>query len=104
MKLTKRLYQIILEPPLYSLQKALDVHSIRLSKVIVDKVVYAIDNDIEEIDVAEVVTPFDIIILKSSRIFFQETLEHNMENLIAAEEYEYCALCRKYIEKIKDEK
>lgn len=101
--MTDRLYQIVLEPPAYSLKDALVIHGLKLSKVIVDKVTYAIDNDLDEIDVAEIVSITDIITLKSSRKFFIETLEYNMKNLIQNEEYEYCARCKEYLDILKKE-
>lgn len=96
------LFKIRLNPPDYSMADALEEHGHDLSKVILEKVSYAIDNNLETIDIGEIITPFDKITMKSSRRNFLDTLEQNLEKFISYEDYERCIICKKYIDLLKN--
>lgn len=96
------LFKIRLSPPDYSMSEALEEHGHELSKVILEKVSYAIDNNLETIDIGEIITPFDKITMKSSKPNFLDTLEQNLEKFISYEDYERCIVCKKYIDLLKN--
>ena len=96
------LFKIRLNPPDYSMSEALEEHGHELSKVILEKVSYAIDNNLETIDIGEIITPFDKITMKSSKPNFLDTLEQNLEKFISYEDYERCIVCKKYIDLLKN--
>jgi hypothetical protein len=75
-----------------------------LSAAIIERVCYAIDNDIKKIDVAVVVTDLCDITLHTSYKDFQNTLEANMNKLIEYEQYEMCAIAKEHIEILKGQK
>lgn len=95
------LFKIKLSPPEYNMSEALEEHGHELSKVILDKISYAIDNNIESIDIGEIITPFEKITMKSSRPNFLDTLEQNLQKFISYEDYERCIICKKYIDFLK---
>lgn len=94
----EKLFRIILEAPDYSVKEAIEKYGHELAKNIVSKIAYAVDNNLEQIDVGEIVAEKEIICLKSSKPFFYSTLEQNLETLIKYEDYETCAICKKYLD------
>jgi len=87
-----------------TLNEVLKEHDMGLSAAIIERVCYAIDNDIKKIDVAVVVTDLCNITLHTSYKDFQNTLESNMNKLIEYEQYEMCAVAKDHIEILKKQK
>jgi len=87
-----------------TLNEVLKEHDMGLSAAIIERVCYAIDNDIKKIDVAVVVTDLCDITLHTSYRDFQNTLEANMNKLIEYEQYEMCAIAKEHIEILKGQK
>jgi len=87
-----------------TIREVLTEHERGLSMAIVEKICYAVDNDIKRIRIAEIKAKGTIISLHSSYNNFVDTLESNIDNLIKYEEYEICALGKKCIDKIKEKK
>ena len=87
-----------------TLNEVLKEHDMGLSAAIIERVCYAIDNDIKKIDVAVVVTDLCDITLHTSYRDFQNTLEANMNKLIEYEQYEMCAIAKEHIEILKNKK
>jgi hypothetical protein len=87
-----------------TLNEVLKEHDMGLSAAIIERVCYAIDNDIKKIDVAVVVTDLCDITLHTSYKDFQNTLEANMNKLIEYEQYEMCAIAKEHIEILKGQK
>jgi hypothetical protein len=87
-----------------TLNEVLKEHDMGLSAAIIERVCYAIDNDIKKIDVAVVVTDLCDITLHTSYKDFQNTLEANMNKLIEYEQYEMCAVAKDHIEILKGQK
>jgi hypothetical protein len=87
-----------------TLNEVLKEHDMGLSAAIIERVCYAIDNDIKKIDVAVVVTDLCDITLHTSYKDFQNTLEANMNKLVEYEQYEMCAIAKEHIEILKGQK
>jgi hypothetical protein len=87
-----------------TLNEVLKEHDMGLSAAIVEKICYAIDNDIKKIDVAVVVTDLCDITLHSSYKDFESALEANMNKLIEYEQYEICAIAKEHIDILKNKK
>lgn len=87
-----------------TLNEVLKEHDLGLSAAIVERVCYAIDNNIKKIDVAVIVTDLCNITLHSSFKNFEDTLTSNMEKLIEYEEYELCAKAKEHLDLIKKKK
>jgi hypothetical protein len=75
-----------------------------LSMEIVYKVCQAIDKDLASIDIAEIITPAEIITIHSTRPNYLDTLETNLQTLIKYEEYEVCAMAKTHIDLLKEKK
>lgn len=73
-----------------------------LSMEIVYKICEAIDNDLLYVDIAQIVTPMEVITIHSTSPNYLTTLETNLETLIKYEEYELCALAKKHIDYLRD--
>lgn len=73
-----------------------------LSMEIVFKICEAIDNELDSVDIAEIITPVEIITIHSSGPNYLTTLETNLENLVKYEEYELCAVAKKHIDYLID--
>jgi hypothetical protein len=87
-----------------TLNEVLKEHDMGLSAAIIERICYAIDNDIKKIDVAVVVTDLCNITLHTSYKDFQNTLEANMNKLVEYEQYEMCAMAKDHIEILKNKK
>lgn len=87
----------------YDIQKEIDVHMRDLSIHLINSICDSIDNDIDYVEIANIITPLQTIKLKSSKERFEETLSEYLKVLIQYEEYEVCAKAKKYIDKIKKE-
>ena len=87
-----------------SIREVLEEHEKGLSTAIVEKICYAVENDISKVRIAEIKTNGSVISLHSTYRNFINTLESNIQNLIKYEEYELCALAKKSIDKIKEKK
>lgn len=85
-----------------TLNEVLKEHDLGLSAAIVERVCYAIDNDLKRIDVAVIVTDLCNITLHSSFKSFESTLQTNMEKLVEYEEYELCAKAKQYLDLLKE--
>jgi len=81
-----------------SISKALSDHELGLSKHVVSNICEAIELGLDYVDLANIVTPYNIIRLKSSKQYFKDTLNENLNTLINYEEYEICANIKKHIE------
>lgn len=84
-----------------TLNEVLSEHDLGLSAAIIERVCYAIDNDLKRVDIAVVVTDLCNITLHSSFKNFESTLQTNMEKLVEYEQYELCAKAKQYIEFLK---
>lgn len=85
-----------------TLNEVLKEHDLGLSAAIVERVCYAIDNDLKRVDVAVIVTDLCNITLHSSFKSFESTLQTNMEKLVEYEEYELCAKAKQYLDFLKE--
>ncbi len=85
-----------------TLNEVLKEHDLGLSAAIVERVCYAIDNDLKRVDVAIIVTDLCNITLHSSFKSFESTLQTNMEKLVEYEEYELCAKAKQYLDFLKE--
>jgi hypothetical protein len=74
-----------------SLKEVLKDHDYELTKQIILKIFYAIDNELETIDIAEIIIPGESIMIHCSEPFFYNTLTTNMNTMIEYEEYELCS-------------
>lgn len=77
-------------------------HERGLSIAIVEKICYAIDNNMLRVDIAVIDTGKITITLHASIKNYEETLETNIENLIKHEEYELCAQGKKALMKLRE--
>ncbi len=75
-----------------------------LSMEIVYKICDAIDNDLLYVDIAQIVTPMEVITIHSTSPNYLTTLETNLETLIKYEEYELCALAKTHIDYLREVK
>lgn len=75
-----------------------------LSMEIVYRICEAIDNDMSQIDIAQIVTPLEVITIHSTSPNYLTTLETNLETLIKYEEYELCAVAKTHIDYLKETK
>ena len=82
----------------YGIKKALSDHELNLSKHVVNNICEAIDSGLDYVELANIITPYNVIKLKSSKQYFKDTLEENLNILINYEEYEVCANAKKYID------
>jgi len=73
-------------------------HEEGLSTAIVEKICYAIENDLKRVTIAQIITKIHTITLHASYYNFYETLDTNMENLIKYENYELCARAQKHLD------
>lgn len=73
-----------------------------LSMEIVYKICEAIDNDLLYVDIAQIVTPMEVITIHSTSPNYLTTLETNLETLIKYEEYELCAMAKNHIDYLKE--
>jgi hypothetical protein len=87
-----------------TLNEVLQEHDMGLSAAIVERVCYAIDNNLRKVDVAIVVLDLCDITLHSSYTNFESTLQTNMEKLIEYEQYELCAMAKEHLEILKSKK
>lgn len=101
---SESLYTIEVLDKSKTLNEVLKEHDLGLSIAIIDRVCYAIDNNIKKIDVAVVITDLCNITLHSSFKNFEDTLTTNMEKLIEYEEYELCAKAKEHLDIIKNKK
>lgn len=85
-----------------TIKDVLSEHERDLSMAIVEKICYAMDNDIKKINIARIYTDSIAITLHASLPSFQETLETNIQNLIKHEEYEMCAIGKKHLDILKE--
>ena len=69
-----------------------------LSMEIVYKICEAIDKDELFVDIAQIVTPIEIVTIHSTIPNYLTTLKTNLDTLIKYEEYELCALAKKHID------
>ena len=69
-----------------------------LSMEIVYKICEAIDKDELFVDIAQIVTPMEIVTIHSTSPNYLTTLKTNLDTLIKYEEYELCALAKKHID------
>lgn len=98
------LYKIEATDKSMTLNELLEVHSKGLSIAIIEKISYAVENNIRKIDIAEIFTGSVIITLHSNSKNYRETLQSNMENLIKHEEYEMCSVAKKALETLDKRK
>jgi hypothetical protein len=75
-----------------------------LSKEIVSKICDAMDKNETYVEIAEIITPAEIITIHSTSPNFLTTLESNLETLVKYEEYEVCAIAVKHIDLLKERK
>ena len=73
-----------------------------LSMEIVYKICEAIDKEMLYVDIAQIVTPMEVITIHSTSPNYLSTLEINLETLIKYEEYELCAVAKKHIDYLKE--
>lgn len=73
-----------------------------LSMEIVYKICEAIDKDELSVDIAQIVTPMEIITIHSTSPNYLTTLKTNLDTLIKYEEYELCALAKKHIDYLSE--
>ena len=73
-----------------------------LSMEIVYKICEAIDKDQLFVDIAQIVTPMEIITIHSTSPNYLATLQTNLETLIKYEEYELCAIAKTHIDYLKE--
>jgi hypothetical protein len=85
-----------------TIKQVLVEHERALSLAIVEKICYAMDNNLKKINIARIYTDSIAITLHTSLPSFQETLETNIENLIKHEEYEMCAIGKKHLDILKE--
>src|SRR5258706_10558699 len=85
------------DDPDKKLQDILDENPLVMSKEIINKVCYAIDNELETILIAEIRNPIEKLSIICKRDYYLETLNTNLKRLIEAEEYKICAKAKKYI-------
>lgn len=84
-----------------TLKEILLDHDYELTRKIVEYVFFAIDNELDYIEVAEVITSNEVIVIECTRPKFSLTLNTNMHTLIKYEEYELCAQIKKYLNKLQ---
>ena len=77
-------------------------HERGLAIAIVERICYAMDNNIKKINIARIMTDSIAITLHTSLPNFQESLETNIQNLIKHEEYEMCAIGKKHLDMLKE--
>lgn len=97
-----QLYRISLTGTASSLAEALKVHDKNLSIDIIEKVCYAIDHSLSYIDIAEIISPYEVRVITSYEINYLTNLEVNMLKLVEYEEYEVCAKAKHYINILKE--
>ena len=98
----ENLYVIEVSDKEMTIKEVLAEHERDLSMAIVEKICYAMDNDIKKINIARIYTDSIAITLHTSLPNFQETLETNIQNLIKHEEYEMCAIGKKHLDMLKE--
>lgn len=98
------LYKIEATDKSMTFNELLEEHSKGLSMAIVEKIAYAIENNIRKIDIAEIFTGSVTITLHSNSRNYRETLQSNLENLIKHEAYEMCAVAKKALEALDKKK
>ena len=98
----ENLYVIEVSDKEMTIKEVLAEHERDLSMAIVEKICYAMDNDIKKINIARIYTDSIAITLHTSLPNFQETLETNIQNLIKHEEYEMCAIGKKHLDILKE--
>ena len=96
------LYVIEVNNKELTIKEVLAEHERGLSLAIVEKICYAMDNNIKKINIARIYTDSIAITLHTSLPNFQESLETNIQNLIRHEEYEMCAIGKKHLEMLKE--
>lgn len=101
---SKSLYTIEVLDKGKTINEILKEHDLGLSVAIVDRVCYAVDNNVLKIDVALIVTHNTNITLYSSFKNFEDTLRSNMEKLVEYEEYEICAKAKDRIDILQKNK
>lgn len=102
MKKKEELFRIVLKPPDFNLKESLEINAYELAIIILDKIKYGVDNNIDEVNIAEIVHYNGIITLKSTKSNYIKVLQTNIETLVKFEDYERCAECKKYIEMLKE--
>lgn len=85
-----------------TIRQVLVEHERGLSLAIVERICYAMDNNIKKINIARIMTDSIAITLHTSLPNFQETLETNIQNLIKHEEYEMCSIGKKHLDMLKE--
>lgn len=98
---SKSLYTIEVDDKSKTLNEVLDEHDLGLSMAIIERICYAIDNNLRNVDVAVIVTDKCNITLHSSSRNFENTLKTNMEKLIEYEEYELCAKAKEHLDMLQ---
>jgi hypothetical protein len=98
----ENLYVIEVNNKELTIKEVLEEHEKGLSLAIVEKICYAMDNDLKKINIARIYTDSIAITLHTSLPNFQETLETNIQNLIKHEEYEMCAIGKKHLDILKE--
>jgi hypothetical protein len=96
-----KLYDIEIKDGNRVIKDILNEHELGLSTAIVEKICYAIENNIKKIDIARLITDKVCITIQCSNKNYKDSLETNMENLIKYESYELCALAKKYLDTIE---
>jgi hypothetical protein len=84
-----------------TIREILTDHDYELTKRIVEYIFFAIDNELEYIEVAELIMPDEVIVIECTKPKFFLTLNTNMHTLIKYEEYELCAQIKNYLNKLQ---
>lgn len=98
------LYSIFIDDDSTPMSEVLKRHELELSTRIVNSICDAIEQGKSNVEIARIVTPYQIITLKASEALFLQTLEINIETLIEYEEFLLCAKAQKFIDKLKQKK
>jgi len=82
------------------IKKTMEQNELIVCRSIIQRISYAIDNNLDKVAIMRLIFPQYVVTLSSEKDSFKGALTSNMEKLIKHEDYETCAIAKKYIEKI----
>lgn len=83
-----------------SIEKIYNENEILIRKEIIDKILYAIDNKLDEIQLVELSNSKSANMIKCSKPYYKESLMLNLQILTERQEYYTCAKIIDYLKKL----
>lgn len=97
---TNKIPEIKIHDNKMDIKRIVEKNELVVCRSIIKRISYAIDNNLEKVAIIRLVFPEYVVTLSSEKEYFKGALISNMEKLIKYEDYEMCAVAKKYLEKI----